>query len=114
MATRSFTTVSLFTAAKSTLVGDSGSDTLSFSAATSAIVLNDANFLGMDSVVNPTTKLENLVLSSTAANTVTLGINAENIGIRTVFGSGVADTINLQNFSLGSVTINGGGGAIVF
>ena len=91
MATHSFTSVSAFTAAKSTLAGDSGADTLSFSAATAAIALNDANFLGMDAVVSTNTQLENLVLSSTAANTVTLGINAENIGIRTVFGGGVAD-----------------------
>ena len=110
MANRTFSSVASFLAAKSTLVGDSGSDTLSFAAATSQITLSDSLFGGMSSMNGgATAKLENLVLASTAANNDTLGTTAQSIGFSSIFGGTAADSINLSSFT-SAVTINGGTG----
>ena len=109
MAIRSFTSKSAFLAAKATLVGDSGNDTLSFSTSAAAIQLTDADFLGMNKIVNATTKLEALVLSSSFGSSVRLGSNSQNVGIVRVFGGSGNDMIDASTRLFG-VTLEGGGG----
>ena len=109
MANHTFSTVTSFLAAKSTLVGDSGSDTLSFAGSSTAITLIDDDFLGMDAVTDSNTKIENLVGSSSAANSMTLGLQAENKGISNITGGAAADAIDASNYSA-ATTINGGTG----
>ena len=63
---RNYTTVADFALDKSTLAGDSGSDTLGF---TATVVFNDATLAGMAAAtVNGNTKIEVLTLSDAVGN----------------------------------------------
>ena len=110
MANRSFNTVALFNAAKSTLAGDSGSDTLSFSGATASIALSDSDFGAMNAAtVSANVKWEYLAITANYANQATLGANAQDVGIVSVFGGSGNDVVNVSAYSL-SATLSGGGG----
>ena len=109
MAKKSFSTVAAFNASKSTLVGDSGNDTLSFDAATAAIQLVDTDFSGMSQIVNSITKFEVLELGSAVGNSVTLAMNSEKAGILTVIGGNLNDVIDASSRLL-AATLNGGVG----
>ena len=99
MANISFNTVALFNAAKSTLAGDSGADTLGLGYDTlgsppTAVVFNDSTLGGMNAAtVDGATKFEVLSLSDVPGNQVTLGGNASLSGFQAVFGGASADRI---------------------
>ena len=107
MANKLFTSAALFNADKSTLAGDSGEDTIGFSA---AVIFNDDTLSGMTAaLVNSVTQFEVLNLSG-LNDSVTLGENAEAVGIESVFGGNGTNSIHAEAFGL-SLTIVGGTGS---
>ena len=81
MASRTFSSLPAptgFLAHKHSIEGDSGADTLGFSA---GVTFNDDTLSGMTAaLVNAATQLEVLTLSG-STDSVTLGANAEAVGI---------------------------------
>ena len=111
MASFSYTNRTNFLAAglADTIVGNSGADSLIFSA---TVALTDADFAAPrlnNARVDATTKVERLHLFASAASQVVLGSNAESFGIASVFGGSGADSLDLSAYSTG-VTISGGAG----
>ncbi|PAY99833.1 MAG: hypothetical protein CAK90_08505 [Spartobacteria bacterium AMD-G4] len=111
MASFSYTNRTNFLAAglADTIVGNSGADSLIFSA---TVALIDADFAAPRlnaARVDATTKVERLHLFASAASQVVLGPNAESFGIASVFGGSGADSLDLSAYSTG-VTISGGSG----
>ena len=106
---RTFATVADFLLDKSTLAGDSGSDTLAFSA---AVNFNDATLAGMNAAtVDGNTKIEVLTLSDGISNQVTLAGNASLVGFQSVFGGLSADRIIASSYPSGmAVSLFGGDG----
>ena len=91
-----------------TIVGNSGDDSLIFSA---AVALLDSDFAPPRlnaARVNATTKIERLHLSNTASQVV-LGSDAASFGIVSVFGGNGNDSINLSAYS-SATTLSGGNG----
>ena len=91
-----------------TIVGNSGADSLIF---TATVALIDTDFAAPrlnNARVDATTKVERLHLSNTASQVV-LGSNAESFGITSVFGGNGADSLDLSAYST-AVTISGGSG----
>jgi len=109
MATRNFANLTTFNAAKATLAGDSGADTLGFSG---AVTFNDATLAGMVAALAgpfPETSWEYLTLSSGNDN-VTLGANAEAVGIVSVSGGDGPNRLD-ASFYNNSINLLGGTGA---
>jgi Ca2+-binding RTX toxin-like protein len=110
MASRTFNTVSAFNAAKATLAGDSGTDTLSFSSATAPVFLTDTDFAGMSvATVSSAAKWENLAGSTSLANQITVGLDAQIVGIVSLVGGSQSDIFNASAYS-SAVTMSGGSG----
>lgn len=111
MATRTFNSVSEFLANKASLAGeDPSGNILSFESAPGGVYLPDHAFAGMDSISGGETQFQTLVLSSGAANTARLGVNAQSIaGIRSVAGGASGDFLDVSEYTA-AATLDGGGG----
>jgi Ca2+-binding RTX toxin-like protein len=91
-----------------TILGNSGDDSLIFSA---TVALVDADFAAPrlnNARVDAATRIERLHLSDTASQVV-LGSDAASFGIASVFGGNGNDTLNLSDY-ITSVTLSGGSG----
>jgi hypothetical protein len=82
--------------------GGTGTDTVSFAAATDGVTLGESAFKNFAGV-------EILVGSASATNAFTFGTNASNAGLRTVTGGTDADSFTFDGFTT-TLVMNGGDG----
>jgi len=104
-----FASVAAFNAAKSGIAGNSAADTLGFS---SAVSFNDDTLAGMTTVLLgpfPDTQFEYLTLAGSGTDNVTLGANAQAVGIVSVSGGAGTNNINASAYSV-AITLLGGSG----